>query len=181
MNGLLPFENDTYISDEILSIKQKFNIYTAIETGSQYGSSLKWFMDNFHEAFGCEPNKNFFDVCFQKNLILFNEKSTDFLPRFKDYEGLLIFIDSHWRGEPCPLKEELEIISMFKNEPVICIHDFKVPERADLGYDVYDFELSFEEIEDKLKKIYRNGFDYHYNDKADGAKRGVIYIYPKTK
>lgn len=178
MNGQLPFEGDSFVKDEILKLKYDFNIKTALETGSQFGSSLRWFMDSFDNAFGCEPNKNFFDICLQKNLILYNEDSITFLNRFKHENNILIFIDSHWEGNPCPLKDELTLISEFDTLPVIVIHDFKVPGK-DFGFDTYDYELCFEEIEPYLQKIYPKGFDYHYNTETNGANRGIIYIYPK--
>lgn len=178
MNGQLPFEGDAFIESSILQLKYKFGIKTVLEAGSQYGSTLRWFMDKFDNAFGCEPNKNFFDICLQKNLILYNEDSLAFLKRFEGYENLLIYLDSHWPGTPCPLKDELKLIAEMKLNPVIAIHDFKVPGK-DFGFDVYDYELCFEEIEPYLSAIYPNGYEYHYNTEANGANRGIIYIYPK--
>lgn len=180
MNGLIPFEGDTFIPQEIINLKNRFDIKTAIETGSQFGASTRWLMDSFNNAFGCEPNKNFFDLCAHKGLTVYNEDSIKFLKRFKSEKNLLIFIDSHFEGLPCPLKDELKLIAKFEHKPVIVIHDFKVPGK-DFGFDKYDYELCFEEIEEHLKEIYPDGFEYHYNSEANGANRGIIYIYPKIK
>lgn len=182
MNGQLPFENDSFIPIEILKLKEKFGLEYAFETGSQYGATLKWLTDNFHFALGCEPNKEFYDIAkgTQEGILIINEDSLQFLPTISHYtDKPFIYIDSHWANTPCPLKDELKLIAELKLNPVIAIHDFKVPEK-DFGFDAYDYELCFEEIEPYLIGIYPDGYEYHYNEQADGAQRGIIFIYPKV-
>lgn len=183
VNGQNPFESDTFIPKEILKLKEKFKIQNVLETGSQYGSTLEWFTENFEYALGCEPNLEFYKIAYVKPVYVYNIESLAFLSRFLSLKNSLIYIDSHWHDTPCPLKNELTMIAginhRFDINPVICIHDFKVPNK-DFGYDTYDYELCFEEIEEYLKLIYPKGFDYHYNEEADGARRGIIYIYPKS-
>ena len=96
-----------------------------------------------------------------------------------------LFLDAHW-GDTCPLLGELGSIAKperdLPRKPVIMIHDFQVPGRPDLGFDRFPngtpFELSA--IAGHLDDIYGpGGWDHHYNDKAEGAKRGIIYIEPK--
>lgn len=178
MNGQLPFEGDTFIPIEILKLKERFGIKFVFETGSQYGSTLEWFTKNFNHANGCEPNENFYDIAFSKNVMVYNVDSIKFLSMF-EYSGTpLIYIDSHWHDTPCPLKDELKLIAELNINPVICIHDFKVPNK-DFGFDEYDYALEFSEIESLLPAIYPNGCEYHYNTEANGANRGIIFIYPK--
>lgn len=181
MNGQLPFEGDSHIPKEILKLKERFEIMHVIETGSQYGSTLEWFNNHFVHAVGCEPNKEFYSIAKAKELFVFNESSLPFLSNYIKTAiwkpNTLIYIDSHWHNTPCPLKDELKVISKFESAPIICIHDFKVPGK-DFGFDTYDYELCFEEIEPYLNDIYKDGYDYHYNEFADGAYRGIIYIYP---
>lgn len=183
MNGQKPFEGDTFIPKEILKLKKKFNIKNVLETGSQYGSSLAWFDNNFKSAVGCEPNDDFYEIANKKAKLICNQNSIDFLTGVKGTEkeyidNTLIYIDSHWHNTPCPLKDELVLIAELNINPVIVIHDFKVPNK-DFGFDAYDYELCIEEIESLLPAIYPNGYDYHYNKEADGANRGIIFIYPK--
>lgn len=180
VNGQVAFEGDTFIPQEILKLKERFKIKEVLETGSQYGSTLKWFSDNFNKANGCEPNEEFYSVCKSKGLNIMNEKSLFFLSSFfyTKTDKILIYIDSHWHDTPCPLKDELKLIAKLNINPVICIHDFKVPNK-DFGYDEYDYVLELSEIENLLPAIYPNGFDYHYNTEANGANRGIIFIYPK--
>lgn len=178
VNGQHPFENDTHIPKEILKLKERFKIETVLETGSQYGSTLVWFKENFAYAYGCEPNHEFYSIAKGKGVMVHELTSIEFLPIYKNIPDPLIYIDSHWHGTPCPLKDELKLISELEIKPVICIHDFKVPGK-DFGFDAYDYELCFEEIEPYLNDIYKDGYDYHYNEFADGAYRGIIFIYPK--
>lgn len=173
------FEGDTYIPLEILKLKERFGIKSVLETGSQYGFTLKWFKENFLYAQGCEINIDFYNYCVEQGLSVIHGKSIDAINAF-GHCGLF-YLDSHGFGQPCPLKEELKMIhrvTIGEPKPVICIHDFKVPGK-DFGYDTYEYELCFEEIEALLKEIYPEGFDYHYNTEANGAKRGIIFIYPK--
>jgi hypothetical protein len=182
VNGQIAFEGDSYIPQEILKLKERFKIRNVLETGSQYGSTLKWFTENFDLAQGCEPNNEFYEIAKDKGLNVCNQYSLDFLIMSGTSIGCksnaLIYIDSHWHDTPCPLKDELKLIAELKINPVICIHDLKVPDK-DFGYDVYDYELCFEEIEPLLPAIYPDGYEYHYNEFADGANRGIIFIYPK--
>jgi len=103
---------------------------------------------------------------------------------------VLFYLDAHGGGangsNVNPLLEELDQIQYSetcKDFCIIVIHDFQVPGK-DFGYNGGDwgkgFEpLSHELIQNLLNDIYPRGYGYHYNEKADGATRGVIYIYPK--
>jgi hypothetical protein len=186
-----PFEGDTYIKDEIIVLKNKFGLKYCVETGTQYGSTTL----ELHDKFDCivtiegdqwyynEAMKRFKDIttgASRQNIRAIKGMSQDVLRMLPLPDNIFYYLDAHGcEIGGCPLKKELEVIAT-KNHTNVCIaiHDFKVPGK-DFGYDTYDFELCYEEIEPYLKMIYPNGFDYHYNDLADGATRGIIYIYPK--
>lgn len=125
------------------------------------------------------------------------------LPQIKG--KTLFFLDAHW-GYPWPILEELNQISKFPDlkESTIVIHDFFVPGK-DFGYDSYyqsksflslffkrgfgfigkiigkeiikKQKLDYSFIEKSIKKINPN-YKYYYNSKAEGARRGVIFIHP---
>lgn len=173
-----PFEGDTHIPQEILKLKERFNIKSVLETGSQYGFTLKWFTENFEDVTGCELVIDFFMHCVKSNLFCVHGKSTYVIQQIDAKD--LYYLDAHGFGTKCPLKNELKEIAKKGHQPVICIHDFKTG-NPELGYDVYEYELCYEEIKPYLEEIYKNGYDYHYNTVANGAKRGIIYIYPKTQ
>lgn len=172
-----PFEGDTFIPQEILKLKERFGIKSVLETGSQYGFTLKWFKENFEVAIGCEINIDFYNYCVEQGLDCKHYNSPWTINEFASKD--LYYLDAHGFGQPCPLKNELKAIKEKGHQPVICIHDFKNPNHPDFGYDTYEYELCFEEIEPYLKEIYPDGFDYHYNTEANGAKRGIFYCYPK--
>jgi hypothetical protein len=171
-----PFEGDTHIPQEILKLKERFGIKSVLETGSQYGFTQKWFKENFETVYGCEINVDFYNYCVEQKLGVLNSTSVYAIQNIEFIN--LYYLDAHGFGFKCPLKDELKEIAEKRCQPVICIHDFFVPGK-DFGYDEYEYKLCFEEIEPLLPAIYPDGYEYHYNTEANGAKRGIIYIYPK--
>ncbi len=91
---------------------------------------------------------------------------------------VFFYLDAH--NPDCPLLDELSRIAKHcPDRAVIAIHDFVVPGK-NFGYDSYNgHDLNFDFIKDALPAIYLKGFTYHYNDQAEGARRGIIYIEPK--
>lgn len=181
MNGQKPFEGDSFIGAEIMKLRDKFSLVNCIETGTQYGATTKALNDIFKYVLTVEADEKLVDdlkKSLPEEVVVVVGKSQEILKEIES-DDVLYYLDAHGCDiGGSPLKEELESIAShnYKNV-VIAIHDFKVPFR-DFGYDTYDFEYTHKEIKDYLKKIYPDGYHYHYNDKADGAKRGIIYIYP---
>jgi hypothetical protein len=62
------------------------------------------------------------------------------------------------------------------------IHDFKVPDHPELGFDSYDGQdYEWDWIEGHVEAIYgKDGYIKSYNTDAVGAKRGVVVIEPKS-
>lgn len=182
------YEGDSFIGLEIGKLVTKFQVEEIIETGTFIGSTTKRLLEfapvrsveivyrNYQQAVNNLENEQ------QDRLILaFGNSVTllkEWLPKIKD-KSLLFFLDAHWH-DYCPLLDEMKTIAENGIKPVIVIHDFKVPERPDLGFDSYkgqDFTFSY--IKDAIELIYgHQGYAFHYNEQAEGAKRGVIYIYP---
>jgi hypothetical protein len=181
LNGQVPFEGDTFIGLEIMKLKDKFKLRNCIETGTQYGSTTNVLADIFDRVITIEADSEYLRKArgrvTGKNVTFLEGKSEERLSDIK-VDDVLYYLDAHGCNiGGCPLKKELEIIESKDHKNVcIAIHDFKVP-GTDFGFDAYEYELSLEEIESYLNKIYKKGFKYHYNDQADGAKRGIIYIY----
>ncbi|MBU2616791.1 MAG: hypothetical protein KKB79_02295 [Nanoarchaeota archaeon] len=141
-----------------------------------------------------------------ENIKIFLGNSPDvlreILPNLKG--KTLFFLDAHW-GDYWPILDELNEISKINSlsKSIIVIHDFYVPGK-DFGFDSYynsnsaielflkkclgflgkilkmnltskqRLDLSF--IEASIKRINPN-YKYYYNSKAEGGKRGVIFIY----
>lgn len=180
-----PFAGDVIAEYEFIKLKKKFNIKNVVETGSYVFSTTKWLCENFDLVYTYENNEHFYGVGVDKvetftNVRAFLEDSISGLKKLKNKlpEPTIFFLDAHW-GEYCPLLDELDVISTLNTTPIIVIHDFKT-DNPDLGFDRYnENDFCLEWIENHIKKIYPNGFDYYYNTQAVGAKRGIIYITPK--
>lgn len=180
------YEGDTFIHGEIEKLVKKYDINLIIETGTYHGATSKR-LSEFAHVISFEVNKENFKISkentktFGNKITLFNENSVAGLKNgfgLFQKEKRLYFLDAHW-WDHCPLLEELELIAKDENKPVIVIHDFKVPGK-DFGFDSYKGQdFTFEWIKPSIEAIYGKNYDYHFNDKADGGYRGVIYIYPK--
>lgn len=185
-NGQLPFEGDAFIRVELIKLRDKFNLINCVETGTQYGNTTKDLCNIFNNVSTVEADNDYYEFAkanlkhYKLEYIWFG-LSIEFLKEDVLKNDTLFYLDAHGcKVGGCPLKQELEIIASKKLKNIcIVIHDFKVPSHPELGYDSYDYDLKFEEIELYLHDIYPNGFDYHYNSEANGAMRGIIYIYPK--
>ena len=185
----LGFEGDNFIATKLEQLIKEFNIKTVVETGTYLGYTTKRFASMVDEVYTVEINPEYFNKAVQHvialpNVFMRNNDSpsmlNETLPLIKD--NTLLFLDAHW-GNNCPLIDELNIIGKFKNKPVIAIHDFKVPGRADLGFDSYNGQdFTYEWVKPYLDAIYggENNYTIEYNNEAEGAKRGIIYITPKV-
>lgn len=179
-----PFEGDTYIKNEIIALRDKFWLKWCVETGCQYGSTTLELSEIFYSVATIEADEKYFDDANERfkglNIQAYYGLSQNVLKFLELPDDIFYYLDAHGcEIGGCPLKEELKAIAGKENKNVcIAIHDFKVPGK-DFGYDTYDYELCYEEIEPYLKMIYPNGFDYHYNEFADGARRGIIFVYSK--
>lgn len=185
MNGLLPFEADTYIPAEILQLKAQFGLTHCIETGTQFGATTEWFCQHFDRVISIEADNGYLAIAKERlksfdNVSLIEAMSEDALASITE-SNAIYYLDAHGcEIGGCPLKQELQIIARAKVKNIlIAIHDFQVP-GTDFGFDEYDYPLSIEEIKPYLKKIFKKP-TWHYNTKANGAYRGIIYVYEDTQ
>lgn len=190
----IPFNGDKFIENEFLSLKERFGLTTAIETGTCLGGTTIFLGENFDRAFTIEVNKAWLKIAISrfeaagvsnkiKGFLGSSEKVLDDIIQLYSLDSsFILYCDAHWQGY-CPLQDELKIIAKHKLRPVIAIHDFCVPNVPALGYDGYNGQpFTFEWIKPRLEEIYGvDGYEYYYNtnEKSAGAKRGIIYIIPK--
>jgi len=184
-----PFNGDIHACAKFIELMDRFQIKTAIELGSCVGGTTKWLSDNFEKVVSIEVVKEYLSiakkrVADRRNVTFLFGSTVDVLPEILPWiEGqMILHVDSHW-GPSNPLLRELQIIAKSGLKPVIEIHDFKVPDHPELGFDVYgDIVYEWGYIKDHIEKIYgADGFNVEYNDKATGAMRGIIYITPINK
>ena len=190
MNFHLPFNGDSFIANNFLKLKQRFNVENIVETGTYEGNTAIFLARNFKNVFTIECNEeiikkandNIKNANVNVNLIFGKSEEVLELVLSKIDNNTIFYLDAHWYGH-CPLKNELNSIKKFNLKPVIAIHDFYVPGSKNLGYDVYNNQsFTYEWIKEDLDLIYENNYSYFYNNDIDseGAKRGIIYIFPNN-
>jgi len=182
--NLSGFEGDTIMADKIRELIKFHAIDLVIECGTYLGGTTRRLAMMCKEVATIEVNPDHYgrarallEPC--KNTEIFCGSTVDILPMLLDIykdRNMLLFIDSHWE-EHNPLLEELEIIHRVGIKPVIAIHDFKVPDHPELGYDIYkDIVYEWGWIREAIERIYGKDYRIEYNSKATGAMRGIIYI-----
>lgn len=185
----MPFNGDPYICREFLMLKREFDIKTAVETGTCLGYTTKWLSQNFEKVITIEVNREFMNYAYAGRLNNCNNVTCHVGDSSGELQNLIqnidnktiFFLDAHW-GAVNPVKAELQQIANAHITPVIAIHDFFVPFQEDYGYDLIDGKpMNYQTIQPFLYKIYGNNYLYYYNYQVGGAKRGVIYIYPKKQ
>lgn len=190
--NLKGFEGDSFIKKKFEYFRDKFNIDTVIETGTYLGGTTKVLSEMFRWVFTIELTEEMWHRSGEylkgvKNVSRLHGSSDTKLdlllfrmvPELNKNEVLMFFLDAHFYDH-CPLLGELKAIADHKIKPVIAIHDFQVPGRPELGFDTWNGQdFTFEWIADSLDAIYGKGnYHWNYNDDAEGAMRGIIYVYP---
>lgn len=183
-----PFNGDSFICNEFIQLRDKYGIKTAIELGSCVGGTTKFLGLNFEKVYTIEINETFRNFCLSRIRGINNIESilgdtVNELPCVlqKCEDNPIIFIDSHWLHN-FPLIKELKIIAASGLEPIIAIHDFKIPNEPKMGFDTWNgIEISYETVKPYLDEIYEEkGYTYYYNsdETSTEIKRGIIYICP---
>lgn len=184
-----PFNGDKFIQMEMAKLAIKYPDAILFETGTCLASSTLFLAKHFPMVYTIEANRRYYAYSMQRvqeaevsNINLLLGQSEELLPKLLFNltlpTNVVFFLDAHWENF-CPLLSELTAIAIAGiANPIITIHDWKVP-GSTLGYDTYngqDFTLEW--IEPYLQKIYPSGFKYEYNsdEKSMGACRGIIYI-----
>lgn len=191
---MIPFEKDTFIPQQILKLKEQYDIKLVIETGTQYGYTTNWFAGNFDKVVTIEADHNSYVIsrkilAERVNVTSVHGKSESTLigvikqaktEAISPAGKILFYLDAHGcEIGGTALVEELRIIGQLAPESIVLIHDFKNPLLPHAGYDSYDgIDLDMNLIEPYLADIYPNGYDASYNTECNGANRGIIYLTP---
>lgn len=184
-----PFNEDKFVEKEFLLLRDKYKIETVIETGTYEGRTTRWLAEHFNKIHTVEINEAYHNTALNylsglSNISMYLGNSVAALPLIlpKCTDKTILFLDAHW-GHYNPLLDELKVIAESKLRPVIIIHDMENPNDKTMGFDVYPalgIVYNWEWIEESIINIYgQNGFDYYYNEEAEGARRGVVYITPR--
>lgn len=175
-----PFAGDPLIGEEIARLCKEYGIRTILETGTQSGSTTRE-LAKLATTYTVESDFDwYYPVSQELSKIQSPFRVTPYYGYSHEYlktqipEPALVYLDAHTK-DGSPIKEELELISTWRNPPIVVIHDVKVPDK-DFGYDTYTdgTELTYQYFERSIGWPHMS----YYNKEANGARRGVIYIIP---
>jgi len=184
----LAFNNDSYLEEKFLAIKDCFGLDTVIETGTYHGTTTEWFSKNFKDVYTIESQSAHFEEASKRishieNIRMNLGGSPEFLKNILstiDDSKTILFLDAHWYTNP--VLAELDAIKESGKLPILAIHDFMVPEHPEFGYDEYpdqNIVYNWEWIEGHINSIYgKGGYSKDYNTKATGSMRGCLFIFP---
>jgi len=179
------FNQDHHVQSEFRRLVDKWSVETIIETGTYHGQTTEYLASLGPVVHTIEIREDYREEALARvgglpNVTSHLGNSPEVLERILPTLAgpVLVFLDAHWQAY-CPLRDELRLLALhFPNRAIVAIHDFKVPGR-DFGYDRWeDRDLELALIEDLLPALYPAGYEHHYNELAEGARRGVIYIEP---
>lgn len=194
MNENFAFNSDRYVQSEIRNLINIFNITNVVETGTYIGNTSLFFSKCGCSVDTIEINEEYYKLALEnlkdcKNITCHLGDSKKLLPNI--LESLpnklsLFYLDAHWQDD-WPLLDELQLIGKyFKDNCIIVIDDFLVPNR-NLQYDVYkNIKNDINYINDSLKYVFNDPI-YYYNDRAENSGNlymkecygvGKIYIFP---
>lgn len=172
----------------IASLAKSYGITTVIETGTWLGYTADFLSLVFDEVHTIEISEIHYLLAEERlknssNVIRHFGSSEKvlhtILPDLQE-QRLLFYLDAHW-GVDWPLLNELEEIARtHKDNCLIIIDDFKIPDRPDISYDSYGGnDASFEYVKDKLSLIYSD-YTYFYLISKDPNSRGKFVVMPKS-
>jgi len=178
-----PFEGDKMLEGIVNGLVKSLNIDCVIETGTETGATANWFAARVPKVYTCDVDDLVdrelldnvsYSLCASYRML------DNLLPtQAHNYRRILFWLDAHNEPTNNPLPRELHLIAVHRvQDPVICIHDYRVPNHPELGFDTFEGfgPLSLETVEDKMHDIFPNGFNVHHNSEATGAKRGVGFF-----
>ena len=185
-----PLNADIFAQEEFKRLQKHLGLKYAVETGTCLGYTTKFLSEFYEQVRTIEINDEFREIALQNrlsdcsNVFCFKGSSSDLLLGVLSGldDSTFIFLDAHW-GNHCPLKDELRQIKESGIKPVIAIHDFFVPNHPELGFDeIHGQPFTYEWLKEDIDAVYgEGGYAYFYNSESEGAKRGIIYIYPIVK
>jgi len=177
---------DNIVQKMVQKVIEDNNIETIIETGTHVGHSTFFFSKLVKNVITTEISEDWLNKAKDylkdlTNIQFFMGDSADILSKELyrlDYKNVFFFLDAHFNND-LALDRELNTIAKSNVIPYIMIHDFKVPNRKDLGYDKWDCkEYSLLNIEHMIKEIYPSGYKTYYNQESEKGQRGCIIIEP---
>ena len=187
-----PFNGDEFIQREVLRLRDRFDIDTAVETGTCFGGTTAFLAQHFNRVITLELNPAYLEIARQRlgpatNVYTYLGATEEILDSVLEEQAPFtstpfFYLDAHWQAHS-PLPDELLTIARRGLRPVIAIHDMQVPGQSGMAFDTYNAQpYTFGWIRPLLDTIYGpDGYEHYFNSEADSmtVKVGVLYIIPK--
>jgi len=176
---------DKVAVEQILKLRDRFNISTFVETGVFKGVNVKIHARNFDEILACDMVDEYLekarDRCKDcKNVKIYKKHSPEFLAEFIDKyyasernDIVFFYLDAHFYNPALGPEEkwivvnELKALKGFSN-CVICIHDYDC---EGLGHCCYDGEhLGWPLVKEHILKV---SPDFYFLHKHQGVLRDL--------
>ena len=183
--------SDSFATAYFDALVERHGIRSVVETGTFEGESAREFRKRVAKVVTIENS----DTYYAKVVASLGEAGIDAI--FGDSakvvrelrelpERCCFFLDAHW-GPEWPILAEFEGIAHLVGEghlveiPVILVHDFKVPERPELGYDSYGGQdLDWDYVKSRALAICPD-YVVSFNEEADGRRRGILRLEPPAR
>jgi predicted O-methyltransferase YrrM len=166
-------------------LQKTHKIDTVVETGTFNGSTTVAFSHLFNHVHTIEVQEDKYINAVKKFKSYSNvrchlgssEKVLKHLLPTISNKRSLFYLDAHWESF-WPLLDELEEISKtHKDNCIIVIDDFKVPNRPDILYDYYKHhECSFEYVKSHLDKVYSSYTSFYLIPKSVDSRAKLVVI-----
>ena len=194
----MAFNGDHLIWIEFTNLINKYNVNVIVETGTYKAQSTVDFATLGLVVHTTESRVPFYNEALSAIQSVKNPELI--FPHFGDSpkileeiipplagsgQRIIFFLDAHWYNDNC-LERELNVLANIDFQdvmPIILIHDIKVPDHPEYGFDLYkDRPISLEWIGPILDRIYGvANFKHWYNtgisEKAT-HNRGCVFIVP---
>lgn len=183
-----PSLTDKFLLEEILLLRDQYNVKIFVETGTHVGASALIAAKHFEKVITCENHPWYYEKAKEniekegaKNIECHFESSVSLFEKIFPLEDrAIVFLDAH-ADHDFPLLKELEKIAVSKIKPIIIIHDFYVPDENNnpkFQYDTWEgHRIDLDFIYNKLIEIYGQEKFVHYY-LPEQQISGVIYITP---
>lgn len=180
------FNGDNLLEDRITKLIKDKRVALVVETGTYHGVTTELFAKVAPQVMTVEVNPTYRELALTRLKAYRNVdsrlgNSPDVIQRMSLPETgqTLFFLDAHW-GHYWPLLDELRQIKLRDLKPLILIHDFKVPDHPELGYDVYGSNsCEWDYVRELVVDIYGvDRFVLTYPTEAKGSCRGWVLIEP---
>ena len=160
--------------EQILKLRDAFNVNTFVETGTFRGVNAELHAHHFDKVLTCESNPKFVAIAQKRlkrfeNVSIYPVASDIFLRSIREYLGteaiILLYLDAHFYDPSLPKSKKWVVVKELKalygfHNCIICIHDFAC---EGLGHLWYDGEhLNREVIRDSITQVNPN-FHYYTN------------------